>query len=261
MIRTDRPDSNQLGNQSGQRLDKFVYREIAEHPKSLSYDTISQDGLLERYVKDEIEIHLHLRLSIGTEAAIGDDLCLTFKRGFHITERDEVEFEAFEAKLGSIDKRQHQVQRAVLVDVLKSVQQPKIMGLVFVPTVIGLRRIDDCLCLWTDAPDYVRTFGGVVVRDTDNRKLQTAEFFFRESNSRIIHHSEAVEEVVQGRTQVMQDIANDGRNEIGRSANRFDADKIMSAFRVEFVGDAILLARNPSPDLLIKRLQVLIRPL
>jgi len=59
----------------------------------------------------------------------------------------------------------------------------------------------------------------------------------------------------------MQDIANDGRNEIGRSANRFDADKIMSAFRVEFVGDAILLARNPSPDLLIKRLQVLIRPL
>lgn len=131
------------------------------------------------------------------------------------------------------------------------------MGGGFCPSVIRLQSLDDCLRVWTDMPDFARSAFIEARRVLENREGGLRRFRIRQG--RFVLKGKRVNQMVKRRTEIVETISQDLRNNRWRRTNKFSADDIIAAIQVDLIGDRVRATIEPSIDFRPQRFEVLLR--
>jgi hypothetical protein len=95
---------------------------------------------------------------------------------------------------------------------------------IFVPSLVRLQFLNECFRVWMNAPNHAFEFlqGLRVIRE-ENRELRVSGHAPGEWSS-LMREGEFVGEVVQGRAEVVETIAKDEANSVGRRLEHFGPD-------------------------------------
>ncbi len=257
---TDRPDRS--GKKSRTELRENLSDDIVSNTSERGDDLAPFCGpILEGYVNNHIEIHLHA--NVFRTRFVMEDFCLAFAGA-----RTPDGFKPFRGKRSSIGRIDTQTfidgnerqQGAVLVDIRQLIQKPQPITPKILPSVVRLQGTDDCLRTWMDAPDNAFAFLSIFLNAGAYRKTNLASNVVRERFS-FKQLSQGKDQVVEDRSKIIEAIANKRRDLRRKGLKPFDADDIKSSIRVELIDEIISVVFTPPSQLRLQGFQVLIRSL
>ena len=234
-------------------------------------EIIDRRSLLEGYVSGDLMPHLHFYVSDERDIAT-NYFCAVYQRARgeylprvnHETGRKRRYRDRANGCLNDI-------QTAVLVDIAEVMQPPQGMTSVVIPSMIRLQLLDDCLRVWPDAHDLVKPAPalGLPASIKSEESLLIAEdgelCTLKVTSETYMMDSKRVGQVVQGRPETEQDIANQDAQAGRRSPEDFNAkDPVVTTFPfwLELIHDSahwVVSSTDVFGDFRLKGPQVLFR--
>lgn len=207
------------------------FHQLAEHP----FVFHDWQAATEAYAEKRAEVHIHFRVGYASGTVIQGDYCAVFDRA--ISPLDVMR--ANDAETGgmvgaSYGLKQDKMGQSMLVNVRKLVQSPERVGFVFLPSLMRLQALDDCLCTWVDAPDFPFALPRIHNLVPEDWKLRTLSQLGGRRIA-VASDNKFIDEVVKGRPKVMQAVAKNEGEIDGRRLNVLNSEDILAHLRIEFM--------------------------
>jgi hypothetical protein len=241
----------------GEARQNLVHDVVSDSRQNLKYIRPLGHRSFERYAELEIELHVHFSawaVAVGTET---EQFCATFHRSSRLLHSD---FEAgVAADVGSSERKKRQVEQAMLVDVREFVKNPQGVTGVVLPSVVRLQPLDFCLCAIRDVPDSpLATPKALAI--LGYRELHPLGYGLRKWSS-LFSDGKCVNEAVEGGTEVVQTLADDGAKLDRWRVKGIDPESVLASLRVEFDVDAVRVSSQPPLDFDFQTFNVLECPM
>jgi hypothetical protein len=256
MLKNDKPDSN--SKQRAQFGDYFGPDVKSDAAKRRQHVAPFSGGIAEGYVGGHFDIHLHARAVLRIDEPITGDLCIVFR-----CVNDRLEFHQLQGATIGIVQRDfplidwNQQQSAMLVDVLKFLQEPEPMRHRCIPSVIRLQGLNDCLSRTAEKGDPSQASRSEAILVSKNRERDLRRFLIRERAP--ILERERVRQMIEARPEIVEAITDSGGN-IGWQVIKFDPNDIVAGLSVDLFKDAVRLTATPCREILFEHLEVVICP-
>lgn len=209
-----------FGNKSVEGVDDALNVDAQIEEGGLDLLPGERSVVAERYREQKFLIHVHCR-DIGIhESEVGavidlHEYCATFNsacRANRMGVQPDSRHQLGNIESDGVRRPTRNMDGSMLVDVVHLTKNPE--GITFhcdIPSVIRLQSLDDCLRFWRDAPDLVKRlpFSATpsvervaLIADRESGRIVIREF------SGIASIRDGVNDVVQGRPEVVNDIPN-----------------------------------------------------
>lgn len=216
-------------------------------------------SLAETYAERRCEMHVHFRAGFVNSWVAGD-WCAIFHRA-----EDWLDFvnreECGHPEGHSNSREKADMRQPVLVLHGKLVELPEGIVGESVSSVVRLQPLDDCLRVWVDAPDLVAALPRIHLPVSEDGELQLPRSVFGQGIDAKVGDGKLKDEVVEGRTEVVETIANDEANfGGGRRLKDFDAKEFLGAISIGFAPSSVRVFLAPSVHFFVEAVQVVVRP-
>lgn len=267
--------TNNSNDESGQGWENFGQDVVVDCPQNLPGVLVGNaGGLIESYVQNRIEIHVHLSIGIDGVSAVNREYCVVYNRYLEDLKLpvepdvgDHVSPDLHSSKF--VD---HGMEKAVLVDVRQLAELPEGVCVKAVPSVVRLQTLNDCLHRWIDSADLARrrllekarasTGISAPVFIPEDRELGIALEILWSTGQGAVRVGQGEGQMVERRADVVEDVA-DYHGELGgREVVDFDADLVIArGISTALMNDRVMISIEPLQNLLFELRQVVVRPI
>jgi hypothetical protein len=210
--------------------------------------------LTERYAEGRGLLHAHFRVATERNDNFRD-YCAVIKRfREELDSPDVTPVRAEDGELGRCGCRQ--MRQPVLVAVGEHAKNPEGAGRSkLIPSVVWLQSLDDCPGVGMDAPDHAFT---LVVEFGLGLEDRERGFPFDVARQRFpgVGDGEFVSEVVEGASEVVEAVPDDGGEHDGRGREDFGPDQLAAALDIRLGPNSTRIALTPDSLLRLYGLQV-----
>lgn len=212
----------------------------------------------ERYEEGRGLLHVHFRVNSGGRE-VPHNFCAAFNHapgGLGIEDAAvtrDIQADGFGAKGNHIGK-------SMLVLGRKDMKYRQGVQTRLFPSLVRLQFLDDCLRVWVDAPNFIAAFVGPHGPVGGDRKLQHSSAMLGQWVDSDVGGREVVNEVIEGRTHVVQTVSNNEAEFQRHRLQEFSYKQLLAALYVEIVDQLVWLAFEPGSDFAFKALQVIEHP-
>lgn len=154
------------------------------------------------------------------------------------------------------DTRRHGMRDdlTVFVDIPEPVQSPQFRGLVSIPMMVGLKRLDNFDGFgWNSDKALPKGFSRFGVIDSENRKASGGVL------GSVLCQRQGASEMVQGCTEARDYIANDEAQFEGKISDQ-EMHDVLSSFKIILERHRVTIALQKLADLHVQSAQVVLRP-
>jgi hypothetical protein len=206
--------------------------------------------LPEAYAERQEGVHVHFRVEALRGRGFGcvrENFCAVFVRP-----EIDVDCSGQEGYIGKVgvggDGHLGNVWRSMFVHVVKLVELPERIGRELIPSVVRLQTLDEYLRVWMDAPDFVAAF-------------QPPRSTFGQRVDAEVGEREFVDEVIEGRAEIMEAIPDDETKLLRDGFREFEVDELLAALSVEMTNVSVRFSLSPLTNLRLKSVQVIGGPI
>ena len=216
--------------------------------------------LPEEYVEGQQGVHVHLRVEAlgegGSMGSIGRNLCVIFKRS-------EVEVKG-PGQMGCVgeiypgaDSHLGDVRCSMFVHVVKLMELPEGIRRIFIPSVVRLQSLDDCLRVWVDAPDFVTAFPILHRPLAKDGELQQPRSVVGQGVNANVSEGKLIDEAVESTSEAVEAVPDDEAELRRDGFGKSEVDELLTALSVEMTDVSVRLSLSPLTDLRLKAVQVM----
>src|SRR5208282_1627723 len=253
MIHNDRPEFK--SQQLPQRREHVPFNASKDVGKNAD-NTFSLSGSIrDEYCKGRNKIHLHAFARVHVDTPIAGDFCLLLNAAVKGPFKKFLSSPARDRRNSTPTRGNRYEQPSVLVDVLQLLKNPERMRGGVIPSMIRLQSIDDCLRFSADMLDFPHSSTLEPKLAAENRKGDLNRFRIRQGKP--VLKSKRMNQMIKGRTEIVETISKDLRNNRWRRTNKFTADDIIASIRVDLIGDRVRATFNPLIALRPQQIQVI----